>query len=88
MIFFLKLIFAKDCTKETTWEANVKDDNCEMAAHIDESANTISITWNINASSKYDGMSKNELFNKNFKGWATTNKKILQKISQQKFLEQ
>lgn len=59
-----------------------------MAAHIDESANTISITWNTNAQSKYDNMSKEQLFQKNFKGWATKNKSILKKIGAQKFLEQ
>lgn len=59
-----------------------------MAAHIDESANTISITWNTNAQSKYDNMSKEQLLQKNFKGWATTNKKILKKIGAQKFLDQ
>jgi hypothetical protein len=59
-----------------------------MKAVIDETANTISITWNVNAVSKYDNMGKKELFQKNFKGWATRNKKILQKVAQQKFLEE
>ena len=58
-----------------------------MKAVIHETANTISITWNINAASKYDNMTEKQLFEKNFKGWATTNSKILQKISQQKFLD-
>ena len=58
-----------------------------MKAVIDETANPISITWNVNAASKYDNMSQNELFQKNFKGWATTNKKILTKAGMQKFLD-
>ena len=63
------------------------DDNCEMKALIDESANTIAITWNVNAVSKYDKMSSEELLQKNFKGWATKNKKILKKMALNKFLD-
>ena len=58
-----------------------------MKAVIDETANTIAITWNVNAASKYDNMSKQQLFQKNFKGWATKHPKILQKVWEPKFLE-
>ena len=50
-----------------------------MKAIINENENTISITWNTNAKSKYDKLSQQELFELNFKGWATTHPKILNK---------
>lgn len=58
-----------------------------MQAHIDEASNSISITWNTNASSKYDKMSRNELMSKNLKGWALRNPRILTKALKVKFLE-
>ncbi len=58
-----------------------------MKAVIDKSANTIAITWNVHAASKYDEMSSEELLQKNFKGWATKNKNILQKMALNKFLD-
>lgn len=78
----------KDCNKEVKWNARVKDDNCEMKAVIDEEANTISIKWNVNAVSKYDSMGRKALLEKNFNGWATTNKKILKKLAESKFLQE
>lgn len=59
-----------------------------MRAVIDESANTISILWNVNAISKYDSFGEKELFEKNFKGWATTNPNILKTLAQSKFLQE
>lgn len=59
-----------------------------MQAHIDEANNSISITWNTNASSKYDKMNRAELHVKNMKGWAFRNPIILKKAQQAKFLEQ
>ena len=40
-----------------------------MAAKVID-ANTISITWNTNAASKYDNMTDAELFELNNHGWA------------------
>ena len=51
----------KDCKDQVQWEAKVKDSNCDMQAHIIDSS-TISITWDTSASSKYDDMSREELF--------------------------
>jgi hypothetical protein len=58
-----------------------------MQAHIDQANNSISITWNINAQSKYDKMSKEQLMSKNLKGWALSHSKILAKVQKAKFLE-
>ena len=61
----------KDCTKDVVWNEMVKDDNCEMAAHVSDDNSEISITWNTKASSKYDSMSRQELFDMNYHGnWA------------------
>jgi len=59
----------KECSDDIKWEPRVKDSNCEMKAVIKDS-NTISITWNTQAKSKYDNMSEDELFALNFHGWA------------------
>eukprot|EP00163_Fabomonas_tropica_P027436 TRINITY_DN5286_c0_g1_i2.p1 TRINITY_DN5286_c0_g1~~TRINITY_DN5286_c0_g1_i2.p1 ORF type:complete len:284 (-),score=87.89 TRINITY_DN5286_c0_g1_i2:145-969(-) len=61
----------QDCTSQVKWEAKVKDANCDFAAHIN-SNNTIDITWNTQAASKYDGMTLIELHELNNKGWAKT----------------
>ena len=58
-----------------------------MKAHIDGASNSISITWNTNASSKYDKMSRSELTAKNLNGWALRNPRILAKAQKTKFLE-
>lgn len=52
-----------DCTAATEWEGKVKDDNCNMAAHIaqNSTATEISITWDTSLSSKYDSLSADEL---------------------------
>ena len=34
-----------DCAGDIVWEARVKDDNCNMAAHIAKNNSEISITW-------------------------------------------
>ena len=60
----------KDCTSDVTWESKVKDDNCNMKAVIN-SQTAISITWDTSAKSKYDDMTDAELFDLNYKGWAT-----------------
>jgi hypothetical protein len=59
-----------ECTKDIQWSAKVKDANCNMAAHIN-SDGTISITWDTSMASKYDNMTATELFDRNYKGWAT-----------------
>lgn len=59
----------KDCTKDIQWAAKVKDDNCNMAAHISTDG-SISITWDTSLSSKYN-YTRTELFDRNYKGWAT-----------------
>jgi hypothetical protein len=51
----------QDCRDQVKWEAKVKDSNCNMEAHIIDSS-TISITWDTSLSSKYDHMSREELF--------------------------
>merc|ERR1712107_688750 len=48
----------KDCTQDVQWEARIKDDNCNMRAHVDSASlpsdsNEISITWDVNARSPY-----------------------------------
>ena len=59
-----------DCTSAITWETDVKDANCNMAAHVLNST-TISITWDTSAASRYDGMSYDELRELNSRtGWA------------------
>ena len=61
----------KDCTQDVVWSEMIKDDNCEMAAHISDDNSEISITWNTKASSTYDNMSRQELFDLNYHGnWA------------------
>jgi hypothetical protein len=53
----------KDCTADTKWQAKVKDDNCNMAAHIMQNSTSteISITWDTSLSSKYDSFSADDL---------------------------
>ena len=58
-----------DCTADIKWEAKVKDPNCDMKANIID-ANTISITWDPHAKSKYDLMKPGSLILKNAHGWA------------------
>jgi hypothetical protein len=67
----------KDCTNLIKWTTAVKDANCNMAAHVNQtsSATSISITWDTSAPSKYDKMTRDELvlLNKNsggVNGWA------------------
>lgn len=60
----------KDCTNDITWEAKVKDKNCNMQAHIN-SATSISITWDTSATSKYDNYTATQLYDLNMHGWAT-----------------
>ena len=60
----------KDCADDISWEAKVKDANCDMTAHI-LSSRAISITWDTSVASKYDAMSEQELFDLNHHGWAT-----------------
>lgn len=59
----------QDCREDVEWKAEVKDANCDMEAHIDKAANTISITWNTDAKSSYDALSPAELLAKNYVGW-------------------
>lgn len=59
----------KDCTKDIKWQSKVKDANCNMAAHINDDG-TISITWDTSAPSKYDNMTRAQLFDLNYHGWA------------------
>lgn len=64
-----------DCTQEVSWQAKVKDANCDMTAHVDSASlptdsNEISITWNVNAASKYDNFTNAELLQLNAHGWA------------------
>ena len=59
-----------DCADELTWTPRVKDANCEMTAHI-LSSRAISITWDVNAKSRYDALSEAELFDLNYHGFAT-----------------
>jgi len=64
----------KDCTQDVQWEARIKDDNCNMRAHVDSASlpsdsNEISITWDVNARSAYDNMTRTELINLNAHGW-------------------
>ena len=63
----------KDCVNDIKWEAKVKDANCDMTAHIID-PQTISITWNTQAKSRFDGMSRAELFKLNAHGWASNYK--------------
>lgn len=60
-----------DCTKDVQWKPKVKDANCNMKAHVDKDKNTISITWDTSAASKYDDYSNEQLFDLNYHGWAT-----------------
>jgi len=59
----------QDCTDEIVWEAKVQDANCNMTAHIID-AETISITWDTKAASKYDDMTAAQLYDMNMHGWA------------------
>jgi len=59
------------CTMAVEWAAKVKDDNCDMAAHIDSSKTTISITWSTEAPSKYDNATMEELLALNSRGWGS-----------------
>ena len=52
------------------WEAKVKDANCGMKANI-LSTDSISLTWDTSASSKYDNHTHQELVAMNSHGWAT-----------------
>ena len=55
-------IVASECDGapcDITWEAKVKDPNCNMQAVI--GTNQIDLTWDTSAKSKYDGMSRDEL---------------------------
>ena len=61
---------AIDCADEIAWTPDVKDANCDMAAHVLD-ARTISITWDTSATSAYDRLSALELFELNHRGWAT-----------------
>ncbi|GMH51116.1 hypothetical protein TrST_g8593 [Triparma strigata] len=60
-----------DCTQDVVWSAKIKDDNCNMAAHISDDNSEISITWDTTLESKYDVFSRQELFDMNYHGnWA------------------
>ena len=65
-------IVASECDGapcDITWEAKVKDPNCNMQAVI--GTNQIDLTWDTSAKSKYDGMSRDELAQLNARGaWA------------------
>lgn len=56
-----------DCKELVQWSAEVKDDNCEMRAHID-SSDQIRITWDTTMASKYDTYSHAELVALNTRG--------------------
>jgi hypothetical protein len=59
-----------DCAKDIQWEAKQKVDHCAMTAHIND--NNISITWDYSLPSKYDALSREELYHLNHHGaWAT-----------------
>merc|ERR550539_2280872 len=59
----------KPCTDEIVWASKVKDANCNMKANIIDSQ-TISITWDTKAASKYDNYTRAELYDLNMHGWA------------------
>ena len=65
-------IVASECDGapcDITWEAKVKDPNCNMQAVI--GTNQIDLTWDTSAKSKYDGMTRDELAKLNARGaWA------------------
>ena len=67
----------KECTDEVKWEARVKDDNCDMAAHIVD-PKTIRITWNTSATSHYDEHSVQQLYDLNYNGWALRHPEVQQ----------
>mmetsp|Transcript_10948 Transcript_10948/g.23921 ORF Transcript_10948/g.23921 Transcript_10948/m.23921 type:complete len:255 (-) Transcript_10948:141-905(-) len=58
----------KDCTSSVDWAAKIKDDNCNMAAHVDKGNNKISITWDTSMESKYDNFTNTELVEMNSRG--------------------
>ena len=76
----------KDCKDQVQWEAKVKDSNCDMQAHIIDSS-TISITWDTSASSKYDDMSREELFALNRRDGDWTSRLALPASSSSSFCE-
>ncbi len=57
---------------QVTWQAAVKDANCDMTAHVDQYPKQISITWNPNKQSEFAAnRSFEELVAYNTKsGWA------------------
>jgi hypothetical protein len=56
---------------QVSWEANVKDANCDMTAHI-LGARAISITWDTSAASSVDHLTDAERYRLNYHGaWAT-----------------
>ena len=59
-----------DCKKDTVWTTGVEDQNCGMEAHVSNGNEEISITWNTEAASKLDGLTRGELHELNFHGWA------------------
>lgn len=59
-----------DCASELGWQAKVKDPNCDMKAVINTDG-TIDITWNTAMESKYDNMTRAELYDLNMHGWAS-----------------
>lgn len=71
-----------DCTKDIKWASKVKDANCDMKANI-ISPTEISITWNTKAASKYDDYTIEELYAKNYNGWATKYVKPLGSVVQE-----
>lgn len=62
----------EDCTDKVEWSTNVKDPNCNMAAHIDSSTQ-ISITWDTSAASRYDDIPRSvlSLLNTGKSGWSS-----------------
>lgn len=66
-----------DCTQQVTWQAKVKDPNCNMQAHVDKgskatSENEISITWNTGLESRFDNFTDAELIAHNAGGWGAS----------------
>jgi len=63
----------KECTEQIKWTPKVLTPNCNMKAVINKAKNTIAITWDTKAKSKYDNMTAAVLYDLNMKGggWAT-----------------
>ncbi|GMH58358.1 hypothetical protein TL16_g02592 [Triparma laevis f. inornata] len=60
-----------ECTQDVAWSEMIKDDNCNMAAHVSDNNTEISITWDTTLKSKYDAFTRQELFDMNMHGnWA------------------